>query len=114
MRLTNISSPLGVCWRSLTNSQGLPRHRLPLMLSQNVSMPVLSRHAYAPEEMTPDTDVTQPLCGLCWARLGRCQPCYLSPGGWHRQTGVLAACAYARGYRRVGHYTTDARAPPPR
>src|SRR5262245_2415509 len=41
--LANISSPPQVRWRSSTNTQGLPRHRLPIMPSQNVSSHVPSR-----------------------------------------------------------------------
>src|SRR5262244_412488 len=40
--LSNISSHPQVRWRSLTNTQGLPRHRLPIMPSQNVSSHVPS------------------------------------------------------------------------
>src|SRR5229473_4556802 len=63
--LMNISSPPRVRWRSLTNTQGLPRHRLPLMPSQNVSGPVPSRHSHTLWEMTHDTFAA--FVGIDWA-----------------------------------------------
>ena len=44
----NISSHPRVRWRSLTNTQGLPCHRLPIMPSQNVSMHVPAPHSHTP------------------------------------------------------------------
>jgi hypothetical protein len=53
-----------------THTQGLPRHRLPLMPAQNVSSPVPGRHSHPLWEMTHDTAVTRHLCGLDRERRG--------------------------------------------
>jgi transposase len=66
--LSNISSHRRVRWRSLTNTQGLPRYRLPLMPAQHVSRHVPSRHSRTLWEMT---HVSHEACaafvGIDWA-----------------------------------------------
>jgi hypothetical protein len=106
--LTHTASPPRGHWRSLTNTQGLPRHRLPLMPAQHVSRQVPSRHFHIGGERTHDTDGTHRMCGFCWPRLGGCQTGGMPPGGWRCKTRVLPAGAHARGYRRVSHNTAYA------
>src|SRR5262249_44447040 len=66
--LSNISSHLRVRWRSSTNTQGLPRYRLPIMPSQNVSSHVPGRHSNTLREMTHDAHPAfAAFVGLDWA-----------------------------------------------
>ena len=70
--LTNISSTPQVRWCSVTHTQSLPRHRLPLMPAQHVRSHVPSRHARTLREMTHDACITRRICCFCWSRLGGC------------------------------------------
>ena len=68
--LSNISLHLRVRWRSSTNTQGLPRYRLPIMPSQNVSLHVPSCHSSTLWEMTYDArsrEVFAAFVGIDWA-----------------------------------------------
>jgi hypothetical protein len=70
MTLSNISSHLRVRWRSSTHTQGLPRYRLPLMPSQNVSSHVPCRHSRTRWEITYDACITEACAafvGIDWA-----------------------------------------------
>ncbi len=106
--LSNLPSTPRVCLCSLTHTQGLPRHRLPLMPSQNASLHVPAHHSSTRVEVTQAASTPKRICRLRRDRLGRCQTrCLFTSCRW-RQTGVQSSRPQPRGHRCVG--TCPARA----
>ena len=70
---SNIPSNPQVCLRSLTNTQGLPHHRLPIMPSQNASSHVPSPTLAHSRRVTHAASTARRICCLRGHRLGRCQ-----------------------------------------
>src|SRR5919108_2191215 len=71
MMLTNISSHLQVRLRSLTNTQGLPSHRLSIMPSQNASLagPCRTLNTYCRRcRIMKQKNLDSPPQGMCSAR----------------------------------------------
>src|SRR4029434_6657487 len=85
--LMNISSPPRVRWRSSTTPQGLPRHRLPIMPSQNVSVHVpLTTLAYSRRSHINHVayQAFAAFVGLDWAD-AKCEGCLQAAGSTKRE-----------------------------